>query len=113
MEINLHTKQMNIENLTPHVGSYKIEDGIIYYDLGTIIRKTSKSFTLLFKDKTHNSIKVGCAACTRAKIEQKEDDLEINITYTALDSRGQITKTATETFTDGTKQIIKFTVKIL
>lgn len=104
---------MNIENLTPQVGSYKIEEGIIYYDLGTIIRKTSKSFTLLFKNKAHKSIHVGCMACTKAKIAQKENDLEINITYTALDSRGQITKTVTETFADETKQIIKFTVKIL
>lgn len=104
---------MNIENLTPQIGSYKIEDGIIYYDLGTMIRKSAKSFTLLFKDKTHGSIKAGCPACTRAHTTQKENDLEINITYTAIDSRGQITKTVTETFADGTKQTIKFTVKIL
>jgi len=102
-----------IENLTPQVGSYKIEEGIIYYDLGTTIRKSAKSFTLLFKDKMHGSIKVGCAACTKAKISQKENDLEINVTYTAIDSRGQITKTVIETFADGTKQTIKFTVKIL
>jgi hypothetical protein len=104
---------MSIENLTPQVGSYKIEEGIIYYDLGTMIRKSAKSFTLLFKDRVHNNIRIGCMACTKAKIAQKENDLEINITYTALDSRGQITKTVTETFQDNTKQTIKFTVKIL
>jgi len=104
---------MTVENLTPEVGSFEIKDGIIYFDLGTMIRKSAKSFTLLFKDKVHKSIHAGCPACTRAKVAQKEKDTEINITYTAIDSRGQITKTVTETFSDDTKQIIKFTTKIL
>lgn len=104
---------MEIENLTPEVGSLKIEDGIAYYDLGNIVRKTSKSFTLLLKGKAHKSIQVGCQACTRAQLTQKPEGLEMKITYTALDSRGQITKPVTETFSDDTKQIIKFTTKIL
>jgi hypothetical protein len=37
----------------------------------------------------------------------------MKITYTALDSRGQITKSATETFSDDTKQTIKFTINII
>ena len=104
---------MNIENLTPQIGSFEIKEGVVYFDLGTMIRKSAKSFTLLLKDKVHKSIHVGCQACTRAKLNPTPNGLEINITYTALDSRGQITKTVTETFSDDTKQIIKFTVKIL
>lgn len=104
---------MEIENLTPEVGSLKIEDGIAYYDLGSITRKNSKSFTLLLKGKTHKSIQVGCQACTRAQLTQKPEGLEMKITYTALDSRGQITKPITETFSDDTKQTIKFTINII
>lgn len=104
---------MNIENLTPEVGSLKVEDGIVYFDLGNIVREASKSFTLLFKDKVHKSIQVGCQACTRAQLTPTPEGLEMKITYTALDSRGQITKSVTETFSDDTKQTIKFTTKII
>lgn len=103
---------MEIKNLTLESGSFEIKDGIIYYDLGTITRKASKSFTLFFENKTHKTVHAGCGACTRVKILQKDGGLEVNITYTAIDSRGITTKTVTETFDDDTTQIIKFTAKI-
>lgn len=104
---------MEITNLTPEVGNFEIKEGIIYYDLGNIVRKASKSFTLFFVGKTHKTIDVGCGACTKSKLIQKDDGLEISVTYTAIDARGVTTKTVTETFDDDTKQIIKFTAKIL
>lgn len=103
----------NIENLTPDIGSFEIKDNIIYYDLGSMLRNSSKKFSLEFLNKTHSSIRVGCGACTTTKLNQKENSLELDITYRAIDSRGIITKTVTETFTDSTSQIIKFTVKII
>jgi hypothetical protein len=104
---------MEIENLTPEVGSLKIEEGVAHFNLGNIVRKASKSFTLLFKGKVHKSIQVGCPACTKANLNPTPEGLEMKITYTALDSRGQITKSATETFSDDTKQTIKFTINII
>jgi hypothetical protein len=68
---------------------------------------------LLLKNRVHKAIHLGCGACTTAKLNQKEDSVEISITYKAIDSRGNTTKTVTETFNDDTKQIIKFTVKII
>lgn len=103
----------NIENLTPQIGNFEIKDEIIYYDLGSMLRKSSKTFSLLIKDKEHYSTHVGCGACTKSNILQKQDGIEISITYTAIDSKGIVTKTVTETFQDGTKQVIKLTVKII
>lgn len=103
---------MEVKNLTPEVGSFEIKEGVIYYDLGSVTRKASKTFTLFFEDKKHKAVHAGCPACTRAHLTQKDEGLEINITYTAIDSRGIVNKIVTETFEDSTKQIIKFTAKI-
>ena len=84
------------------------------YELGNVNKGASKSFTVTFLNKTVEFIKVGCGSCTKATHKKSNNDVEVTVIYTALDSKGvPYQKTVTVNFTDGTKQVIKFKGKVI
>lgn len=101
---------MEIVNKTPEQGS--LSENL--FDLGNIQKRSSKTFIVKIKtDKKHQRLIFGCGSCTKGSATQEEDGVQLQITYTAIDSKGQITKTVKVLFTDGTTQIIKFTAKVV
>jgi len=76
------------------------------YNIGAVKKGTSKTVSLTIEGAEHKDIKAGCGACTKAVAKQNGENIDINITYTAL-SRGGFNKTVTETFTNGTTLTIK------
>lgn len=84
------------------------------YILGNVKKGASKSFTVTFLNKEVSFIKVGCGSCTKSTHKKTGVDSEVTVIYTALDEKGApFQKTVTITFTDNTKQIIKFKGKVI
>jgi len=100
---------MQIENLTKEKGVLTGENNLWQYNLGKVKKNVPVTFKLLLKDVEHSSVKFGCPSCTTGKAAQKEKDVEIEITYKAVDAKDRpFTKTVTETLKNGTQVAIKF-----
>jgi len=94
---------MKIINNTPEI-PYQEESRV--FDLGKIKKGTSKSFNFTIENSKHRDVRAGCPSCTKVTAAQKEENIELSVTYKAFNI-GSFDKRITETLEDGTTIVFK------
>lgn len=90
---------MTIQNLTPSAHFVPTE---FTYNLGTLKRGTKATVKAVINGATHRETKVGCGSCTEAQTTQKENNVEVEMTFKA-NTIGGFDKPVTVFMQDGQK----------
>lgn len=96
---------MTIQNLTEQTLFAPTE---LTYNMGTIKRGSRATVKALISGATHRETRVGCGSCTEAKSTQKENNVEVEMTYKA-NTIGEFNKPVTVFMQDG--QQVNFKLK--
>ncbi len=82
-------------------------------NLGSVIKGQKTSQSVIINNKIYKSHQAGCSACTKVGVRQLGEDIYLDITYEAINPKGEYNKSVTINFTDDTKEKIVFNVTVI